>query len=102
MKVKDLFWITVIGACGLFVYDKVRNLQLPSLHSTPVAQVQASKAGVVNNIPVRATPTFQCDGRIHCSQMRSCEEANYFLKNCPGTKMDGDRDGVPCEQQWCN
>jgi hypothetical protein len=44
---------------------------------------------------------FQCDGRTHCSQMSSCEEATYFLKNCPGTKMDGNHDGVPCEKQWC-
>ena len=29
--------------------------------------------------------------------MTSCAEATYFLKNCPGTKMDGDKDGVPCE-----
>jgi hypothetical protein len=44
---------------------------------------------------------YRCDGRTHCSQMRSCEEATFFLRNCPGTKMDGNRDGVPCEQQWC-
>ena len=23
------------------------------------------------------------------------------LKNCPGVKMDGNNDGVPCEKQWC-
>ena len=45
--------------------------------------------------------TFQCDGRQHCSQMRSCEEATFFIRNCPNTKMDGDNDGVPCESQWC-
>lgn len=43
----------------------------------------------------------RCDGRRYCSQMSSCEEATWFLKNCPGTKMDGDNDGVPCEAQWC-
>lgn len=43
----------------------------------------------------------RCDGRTRCSQMTSCEEAKYFLANCPGTQMDGDSDGVPCEQQWC-
>lgn len=47
-------------------------------------------------------PTFACDGRTMCSQMRSCAEATYFLKHCPGTKMDGNHDGVPCEQQWCS
>ena len=46
--------------------------------------------------------SFKCDGRTLCSQMTSCQEATYFLKNCPDTKMDGNHDGVPCEQQWCN
>lgn len=44
---------------------------------------------------------FQCDGRTHCSQMTSCAEANFFLRNCPNVQMDGNNDGVPCEQQWC-
>lgn len=44
---------------------------------------------------------FRCDGRTYCSQMTSCAEATYFLKYCPGVKMDGNNDGIPCEQQWC-
>lgn len=40
---------------------------------------------------------FKCDGRQHCSQMTSREEAVFFIRNCPNTKMDGDNDGVPCE-----
>lgn len=45
--------------------------------------------------------SYACDGRTHCSEMRSCQEATFFLRNCPGVQMDGDYDGVPCEQQWC-
>ncbi|HET9699794.1 MAG TPA: excalibur calcium-binding domain-containing protein [Burkholderiales bacterium] len=33
--------------------------------------------------------------------MTSCAEATYFLMHCPGVKMDGNNDGVPCERQWC-
>lgn len=44
---------------------------------------------------------FKCDGRTHCSQMTSCDEAIFFLRNCPSVKMDGDNDGIPCENQWC-
>ena len=40
---------------------------------------------------------FTCDGRQYCSQMTSRAEAVFFINNCPNTKMDGDRDGVPCE-----
>ena len=43
---------------------------------------------------------FQCDGREHCSQMRSYEEAVFFNQYCPNTKMDGDGDGIPCEKQF--
>ena len=45
--------------------------------------------------------TFRCDGRTRCTQMTSCGEATFFVRNCPGTQMDGDNDGVPCESQWC-
>ncbi len=34
--------------------------------------------------------------------MTSCAEAQLFIKQCPHTQMDGDGDGVPCEQQWCH
>lgn len=43
-----------------------------------------------------------CDGRTRCPEMKSCEEARWFLANCSGMKMDGDKDGVPCEDQWCS
>ena len=43
------------------------------------------------------TSRFKCDGRQYCSQMSSRAEAVFFIRNCPNTKMDGDFDGVPCE-----
>ena len=48
-----------------------------------------------------AVARFSCDGRTRCNQMTSCDEATFFIKHCPNTQMDGDRDGIPCEQQWC-
>ena len=70
------------------------------LYSVMHSQTPASYA------PVHAAPTpqsgnFKCDGRTLCSQMSSCSEAIYFLQNCPNTQMDGNNDGEPCEQQWC-
>jgi cold shock CspA family protein len=52
--------------------------------------------------PAQASTQFGCDGRTYCSQMTSCAEATFFLRNCPNTKMDGNGDGEPCEEQWCN
>ena len=44
---------------------------------------------------------FACQGKQYCSQMTSCEEATFYLKNCPDVKIDGDGDGIACEEQWC-
>ncbi len=44
-----------------------------------------------------AKQRFRCDGRQYCTQMTSRAEAQFFTRNCPDTKMDGDHDGVPCE-----
>jgi micrococcal nuclease len=70
----------------------------PSIAAAPLAP----KLAPVGVSPAPAVLNARCDGRKRCSQMRSCEEANWFLKNCPGMEMDGDGDGVPCERQWCS
>jgi cold shock CspA family protein len=49
----------------------------------------------VQTAPVKSK--FKCDGREYCSQMSSRAEAEFFTRNCPNTKMDGDIDGTPCE-----
>lgn len=77
-----------------------RNGECPHPGGTPKKSVTLPTAVVL----ATAAPNLsgqRCDGRRYCSEMSSCEEATWFLKNCPGTKMDGDNDGVPCETQWC-
>ncbi len=74
-------------------------------HGAPQGAAPAPLPAVAG-LPARAVAAplvaaYRCDGRTHCSQMRSCDEARYFLGHCPGVKMDGDRDGIPCEDQWC-
>lgn len=54
-----------------------------------------SRSSVNNNAQ------FSCTGKQHCSQMRSCDEAKFYLRNCPNVKIDGDNDGLPCERQLC-
>lgn len=71
------------------VYTDIRLPERPSHQATPGSSA-----------PIAAF-NYHCDGRTYCSQMTSCEEATWFLKNCPGTKMDGNNDGIPCEKQWC-
>jgi cold shock CspA family protein len=45
---------------------------------------------------------YTCSGKRHCSEMTSCGEAKFYLKNCPGTMIDGDNDGSPCERTLCS
>lgn len=80
-----------VGAFAFVQYNPARSGFRLATESAP--------APLAPQQPVQA---FQCDGRTHCSQMTSCEEAKFFLRHCPGTQMDGDGDGVPCEAQWCS
>jgi hypothetical protein len=57
-----------------------------------VESVEPPAAPERSEPPPATEPARRCDGRMHCSQMRSCEEATWFLRNCPGMKMDGDND----------
>lgn len=45
-------------------------------------------------------PQYRCDGRKYCSQMRSSDEAMFFLTNCPETQLDDNDNGIPCEQHF--
>jgi hypothetical protein len=43
--------------------------------------------------------SYSCSPRKLCGAIGSCDEARWYLKNCSwGPKLDGDRDGVPCEK----
>lgn len=33
-----------------------------------------------------------------CKDMSSCEEAKFYLQHCGRTRLDGDKDGIPCEK----
>lgn len=81
--------LVVIVAIAFYGYNQFSRRVAPQ---TSVASQSADQS---------ASSTFRCDGRIYCSQMTSCAEATFFLRNCPNVQMDGNHDGVPCEQQWC-
>jgi cold shock CspA family protein len=121
--------LALLVALGAYAYDGYVRRTAP--HEATTTQFSDMKAAAVRNDPLPSasfratTPTefrgteasaasspaasasFHCDGRTHCSQMTSCAEAKFFLRNCPNVRMDGDRkgrdrgDGVPCEQEWC-
>lgn len=87
--------IPLLVLVGLFsIYSR---FSAESMAPLPVSSFDQEEVST----PQATTFIRQCDGRQHCSQMTSCDEATWFLQNCPGTKMDGEGDGIPCENQWC-
>ena len=88
--------VIIFGIIGYFVYGFIQDsLHRKELTNQPVIQETLE---IANTQAVSSNPNhFQCDGRTHCSQMRSLEEARWFVRNCPDTKMDSDHDGEPCE-----
>ncbi len=94
---KTLLIVVALGVVAWFAYTRVVG---PSIDGTPLPS--AAQFDDDSNPPsIASDPQFSCDGRTYCSQMTSCAEAEFFLHNCPGVKMDGNNDGVPCESQWC-
>ena len=65
------------------------------------SQTEQANSASASSASANKSLNARCDGRTRCSQMTSCEEATFFIKNCPDTQMDGDNDGIPCESQWC-
>lgn len=88
---------------GVLLYFGYQTLA-PSRHSdiAPLATPVTTPVATQSDTTTTPVASFSCDGRRHCSQMTSCAEATFFLRHCPDTRMDGDNDGIPCEEQWCS
>lgn len=58
-----------------------------------------SPSGHDHVAPVPTLIGLSCTPRKTCSRtVNSCEEAYWLMENCSwGARLDGDHDGVPCE-----
>ncbi len=65
-----------------------RNRDRKSLTNTAVSSIT----------PVGASASQSCPPhRPYCKNIRSCQYACFLLKICNFRRLDGDRDGIPCE-----
>tara|TARA_R110000744_G_scaffold87595_9_gene171024 strand:- start:2142 stop:2729 length:588 start_codon:yes stop_codon:yes gene_type:complete len=94
-KIASIALIAALCFYAINKYNTHSSSQTPVTSNGDLATFDEKYPKVV--IP-KSTQNFTCDGRQHCSQMNSREEAVFFINNCPNTKMDGDRDGDPCER----
>jgi cold shock CspA family protein len=95
--------LIILLGVGIFGYKQYQKMTAtPVLTNENVEQMEWTPT-VSKPSSINLQPQFRCEaGKTHCSQMTSCEEATFYIRNCPGTQMDGNNDGVPCERQFCN
>ncbi|MCB1918655.1 MAG: thermonuclease family protein [Candidatus Competibacteraceae bacterium] len=55
------------------------------------------KACTTTHQPTRPKTSGSCGAKRICKEMSSCEEARFYLTRCGLTRLDMDKDGVPCE-----
>ena len=79
---RQLLIALVIGviawqAWGAYQVRTVDAEQIDDSESSVTAQLLNQEAASDTRSP------YQCDGRVYCSQMTSCEEAEFFLAIAP-------------------
>ncbi len=88
--------ISKLGPIGMVLISVVvATTYWYSKPSKPVAHAK----DIIQPELYSSVDTYKCEGKHYCSEISSCAEAEYYLRHCPGTEMDGDRDGKPCEDQ---
>ncbi len=76
------------GLWGLPEYERV----------APWDWRQGKRTPTIISDPPKA---FTCGTKTYCREMVSCDEAQYYLRSCGLSRLDGDKNGIPCES-LCN
>lgn len=71
---------------------------LPEFERTPPWEWRRAQR---TGSPAQAAPAgegaWSCGSKRYCREMRSCEEAEFYLRSCGVSSLDGNGDGEPCE-----
>lgn len=94
---------------GLGLWSLPEAQQIPPWDWRHGGQVAGAPAAPVSAAPTTvkapdsgpAASGFTCGAKRYCREMASCAEAIFYMKECGLTRLDGDNDGVPCEEM-CN
>lgn len=85
---------------GIFLSER-KTISTEHKHIRLRSQIAHDRPKSSSSTNEKSEKKYTCSGKVYCSEMTSCEEAIFYQRNCPGTRMDGDGDGIPCESQWC-
>jgi deoxyribonuclease I len=80
-------------------WELERDRRIAAVHGTSNCYVSGQCGNATASAPVAAAPTKpQCNPDVkYCKQMKSCDEAKFYLNSCGLKALDRDGDGVPCE-----
>ena len=87
-KDKNLYQLEVIAK-----ENEVGLWSLPEAQKIPPWEWRRGK----REMSVKEVATFTCGTKRYCNQMANCNEAVFYLKKCGLSRLDGDKDGIPCE-----
>ena len=73
--------------------DAILVAALAALLASPAS---AQRTAAPRDAP--GQPSWRCGEKTYCTQMSSCAEAMFHFRQCGLTRLDGDRDGIPCER----
>ena len=96
-RIKGWVLFALVIAAGVYGYSRFGDLDLRQAWAR-VVHYNNSSILEPASLP---SAEFHCDGRTQCTQMRSCAESKYFMTYCPNTDLDGNANGVPCEEKLC-
>ncbi len=80
-------------------FAKRCNPELARVHvENPIPPWEWRKGERTSNRTAATGAVFTCGTKRYCREMTSCKEAQFYLRQCGLTRLDGDKDGVPCEK----
>ena len=90
-----LVGLALFGLIGYQIYQFAAAKLVPKQTNAPVelndpATIQAKKSN---------SNKYRCDGRQYCSQDGVMRRGQMVFTELSDTKMDGDGDGIPCEDK---
>jgi deoxyribonuclease-1 len=91
--------------------ERAKIIQRIQGNENPILKEACLKTGLWDGSTADVSPTphntkvdepvttegFKCGTKRYCKEMSSCEEAQFYLKECGLKSLDRDKDSVPCE-----
>ena len=96
-RIRGWVLFAIVVVIGVYAYSRVDDLDADAVRS----KFDAFGRSSILNPATLPSAEFHCDDRSQCTQMHSCAEAKYFMTYCPNTNLDGNANGVPCEEKLC-